>query len=268
MIVQPSNQAGEILIDCLDCGKLYPVADFRTGEFADVLRQSFERSRRCPECANRRRQDREQREREIERQVRQTRLPEILAASGVDYLYCHDRATGKLFSSPPVRFVAEWIWTHRRENLLLSGPTGTGKSTSAGFVATRLIADGRKVRYTNLRRLLSSWRQAKTGDDTFAVEKLLCRIFSQEVFILDEVIGKAKVSESGQELLFEILESVNSGACRAKLWLLGNFYSGSIEDLFADPEPVRRRLQENFTCAVIDRQLRSVRPIPVWEERP
>ena len=96
---------------------------------------------------------------------------------------------------------------------------------------------------------------------------MLHSIFSRDLFIIDEVVGKARISESGQELLFEILESVNSGACRSKIWLLGNFYEGSIEDIFSDPEPVRRRLQENFSCAFIDRKKQTITPLTVWKEK-
>ena len=145
--------------------------------------------------------------------------------------------------------------------------TGSGKSTSACFIAAELIRNEYKVCYTTLRKLLSDWRAAKTSDRDYAVENMLRNIFRKDYFIIDEVVGKARVSESGQELLFEILESVNSGACRAKIWLLGNFYTGSIEELFSDPEPVRRRIQENFSCAVLDRARQTVTPITVWKKQ-
>ena len=82
------------------------------------------------------------------------------------------------------------------------------------------------------------------------------------MLIVDEVVGKAHVTDSGQELLFELLESVNSGTCRAKIWLLGNFYAGSIEEIFSDPDPVRRRLAENFHCALLLRG--EARPLEVF----
>ena len=258
MRIEDAKTPGKILIDCMDCGTMFPVDDFRKGTFEDTLRKMYEKSRSCPACA-------EKRKREAHKAAIMAKLPQLLESAGVERLYCHDRASGQLFVEPPCRFVAEWIYRHRLENLLISGATGTGKSTSACFVAMKLIAEEQRIRYTSLRRLLAEWRAAKTSDVDFAAEKMLRGIFSKDIYIIDEVVGKARVSESGQELLFEILESVNSGACRARIWLLGNFYTGSIEEIFSDPDPVRRRLQENFTCVVIDRQKRSVRPITVWK---
>ena len=254
MKIEASGTPGKILIDCLDCGAMFPVEDFREGSFAGTAAEMYERSRYCPDCEEKRKSEESRRIREARRAELAARLPELLERSGVEYYYCHDRETGELFAVPPCRAAAEWLYRHRRENVLLSGVTGTGKSTSACFVAMGLIAEERKVRYVNLRKLLAEWRAAKTSDAPFAAEKMLRGLFALDLCIIDEVVGKARISESGQELLFELLESVNSGACRSRIWLLGNFYTGSIEAIFADPEPVRRRLQENFVCACITAQ--------------
>ena len=85
--------------------------------------------------------------------------------------------------------------------------------------------------------------------------------------IIDEVVGKAKVSDSGQELLFDLLEAVNNGECRSRIWLLGNFYTGSIEEIFSDPEPIRRRLAENFECIRLVPEEQKVVKIPVWQTK-
>jgi DNA replication protein DnaC len=266
MKIEDSKQPDTVLIDCQICGKMFAVDDFRNDDLSEIVRMCYEEHRICPECEQQQqaaiqKQSIAQRKAEIA-----ARLPDLLSAAGIEPLYCRDRATGEIFKQPPVRFLAEWIYRHRRENLLISGVTGSGKSTSACFVAAAMICQERKVRYTSLRKLLSQWKEAKTSDQSYAVERMLSGIFNVDVFIIDEVVGKARISESGQELLFEILESVNSGACRSRIWLLGNFYTGSIEDIFSDPEPVRRRLHENFTCVVVDKPAQSTNPITVWKE--
>lgn len=259
MTLKDSATPGKILIDCQTCEKLFEVDDFRSDTFADFVRRSYETERRCPDCAEKLAAQKRETERRINREKR-------LTAACIPPLYIHDRETGKLFTVPPVPFAEKWIYENGTKNLLISGITGSGKSTSACFAAARLIADGKRVRYTNLRKLLSDWREAKTSDEYMAAEKLLDEIFSFDVFIIDEVVGKARVSESGQELLFEILESVNSGIARG-IWLLGNFYAGSIEEIFSDPEPVRRRLQENFLCVLLDKENQKIKPLTVWKEK-
>ena len=267
MKIKPGSKYGEILIDCMKCGTMFAVSDFRNGDFADTMQDCYERHRLCDKCTGEAEQERQRKAEAAHKAEIIARLPQLLEAAGIEHLYSHDRSTGKLFTEPPCRFAAAWIYRHRRENLLISGITGSGKSTSACFIAAGLIREEYKVCYTSLRKLLSDWRAAKTSDSDYAAEKMLRNIFKMDYYLIDEVVGKARVSESGQELLFEILESVNSGACRAKIWLLGNFYSGSIEELFSDPEPVRRRIQENFTCGVLDKKTQTVKPITVWKEQ-
>lgn len=265
MKILETDTPGNILIDCMNCGTMFPVPDFRDGDLADIMQKCYQSWRLCEKCTKAAEQQRHHQEQEAHKAEIIAKLPQLLKDAGIEYLYSHDRSSGKLFSEPPCRYAAEWIYRHRQENLLISGITGSGKSTSACFIATGLIREEYKVCYTTLRKLLSDWRAAKTSDRDYAVEKMLHNIFHKDYFIIDEVVGKARVSESGQELLFEILESVNSGACRAKIWLLGNFYSGSIEEIFSDPDPVRRRLQENFSCVVLDRTGQTVTPITVWK---
>lgn len=260
MKIEDSTHRGKCLIDCRHCGKMYEVDDFRDSEFFETIRDFFETARQCPDC-------KKIAESNKKAQEITDRLPAAIRASGLQPNYINDRATGKLFTEPPCRYAAEWIYRNRLCNLLVSGVTGSGKSTSASFVAIMLLREGRKVRYIKLRELLTKWKQAKTSDRDLAVDQLLNEIFRQELFIIDEVVGKAKVSESGQELLFEILESVNSGACKSRIWLLGNFYTGCIEEIFSDPEPVRRRLWENFKCGCLDKPNQTVHPLSVWKEQ-
>ena len=267
MKILETNIPDKILIDCQNCGGMFPVDDFRSEEYADVVRNCFEKHRLCDACRDLEELQKSQEASGQEKVQRAAKLPQLINSAGLEPLYCRDRQTGKLFTEPPCRFAAEWIYLHRFENLLLSGITGSGKSTSASFVAVKMLQEGKKVHYSSLRKLLSLWRAAKTSDHEFAAEKMLSEIFHFDLYIIDEVVGKARISESGQELLFEILESVNSGSCKARIWLLGNFYSGSIEDVFSDPAPVRRRLQENFSCVYLDKKNQKVTPVSVYQEQ-
>lgn len=264
--IQETTTPGKILIDCDRCGKFYPVDDFRSDEYATLFLLTYEHNRTCPECLQEitNAEERKQAERQS-RQIRRN-FDRIAENCGLPFHYTHDREGNRL-TSPPVRFAAEWIWNHRFENLLISGTTGSGKSSGACFAAMQLILQGANLRYTTLRKLLAEWREAKTSDNEFAADRLIFKIFHLDYFIIDEFIGKARVTESGQELLFELLEGVNSGECRSRIWLIGNFYAGSIEETFSDPDPVRRRLQENFSCVLLDRANQSVKQLTVWEKK-
>ena len=264
--IQESTIPGKILIDCDRCGKFYPVDDFRSDEYATLFLLTYEQRRTCPECMQLLAAEEERIE--AARKARQIRrnFDRIAENCGLPFHYTHDREGNRL-TAPPVRFAAEWIWNHRFENLLISGTTGSGKSSGACFAAMQLILHGSNLRYTTLRKLLSEWREAKTSDNEFAADRLIFKIFHLDFFIIDEFIGKARVTESGQELLFELLEGVNSGECRSRIWILGNFYAGSIEETFSDPDPVRRRLQENFSCVLLDRANQSVKQLTVWGKK-
>lgn len=265
MIIQETLMPGKILIDCMTCGGMFLVDDYRNEIIADTVQQCFERYRKCDSCRTAEKQAMQQQKIMEHRAQLEAQLPQLMEAAGLPRNYTHDRETDQIFTQPPCRYAAEWIYRSRFRNLLISGETAAGKSTSACFVAALMIKEEKKVGYTNLRQLLSHWKSAKTSDRDAVTERMLRDIFHLDLFIIDEVVGKAKVSESGQELLFEILEAVNNGECKAKIWLLGNFYKGSIEEIFSDPDPVRRRLEENFTCVLLNRPQQTVTPITVWK---
>lgn len=261
-------EPGKIRIDCSECGSMYQVDDFRQNEFADALMSIYAQYRFCPTCEEKRRRETERAATAERRKQDLLQLPERLLDAGFKKHYICDRTTGKLFRTPPVKYVAQYLWDRSESNLLISGITGTGKSTSAGFVATRLMLEGKSVCYFALPDLLSKWRNARRSDrsdmDAALISWICCK---HHLTIIDEVMGKAPVSESGQELLFRILEAVNNGEARSRIWLMGNFYSGSIANTFADPDPVLRRLQENFCCVRIDHERNLMERLTVWNEK-
>lgn len=264
MRIEKSETPGKIRIDCLTCGNLYEVDDYLQDELtAEFMQHFYEHNRCCPECCRQAEAAAAAAEAEVEQARLISEFPLRLITAGLQHNYIHDRQSGELFIAPPCRSIAEFIWLNRRKNLLISGVTGSGKSTGASFVAAKLLQSSRmRIRYRTLSQLLSEWREARCSDEANAASRMLNFYLNLDLLIIDEMAGKAHVSESGKEFLFYLLEAVNSGESRTRIWLLGNFYVGSIEEIFPDGDPCRRRLAENFTCVKIDKN--NITPLEVY----
>jgi DNA replication protein DnaC len=88
-----------------------------------------------------------------------------------------------------------------RENVLLIGNSGTGKThlaTALGFAA---CAQGRKVRFTTVTELVTDLMEARDGHQLKRMQKQMAR---QDVLILDE-LGYVPFSKAGAELLFDVV---------------------------------------------------------------
>ena len=208
---------------------------------------------RCPECQEK--ADREAAEAEAKTEAEEdTELESAAREAGVKDAYN--------LKTPPVRYVAKWIWEHRNENLLVSGMTSSGKSTSAGVVARNLIREGHSVQVKYLTGLLDEWRFVRCDNDNpEGIRDLFRRLESTDYLIIDECADKNVNTQSTQEFMFRLLEDVYNGSFRGKVFLLGNFYRGSIGDIFGDDAPARRRIREKFTCALIDMPKQKIIPI-------
>ena len=233
-----------VTTSCVRCGE---IATVETSEWmAEFWRKQGEQFPWiCPKCDAEREAEHEA---ELDRQIAEERRNSIggrLDDAGVPLDYQVD--------VPPVKHVASFLERHIGENILLSAPSGAGKSTSAGYLARILIERGKKVRYTTLATLLDEWREARCSDYPVSVASFLSGIERNDVVIIDEAADKTVPTDSAKECMFRLLEDVTNGACNAKLWLLGNYYRGAIEDVFGNGEAARRRLNEKFYCAMVSK---------------
>ena len=253
-------------IRCPECGRMYEIEAQQVPD-PELNERILELYRKvsCDECRAKAEAAKALELAEQAKVVLAHEFPRRLKDSGLRDCYIRERGSDRFLREPPVPWAGAFVWEHRREHLLLSGETGTGKSTSASLALLHLVYDGVRVHYMMLSELLRRWREARMSDRGGEDGRLLDWIFGHAVFCIDEVAGKARVTESGMEMLYEILELANSSRRGTRIWLLGNFYVGSIEDMFQDPEPVRRRLAERFTCVLLDKNTRTVRPLKVYE---
>ena len=215
----------------------------------------------CPKC-----QEEEDRRYEAEFQLH---VPEYIAEAGIPdgYRYWRGTTLSTVEGGPIVKHAAEWVWQHRKDNLLISGKTGMGKSTSACYAAMRLIAAHQIVRYVKLQRLMCEWSEARMSDAAYGEQEFFGRFRKLDLLILDEAVGKVKDTESRREMMIELLDEIASGELKMRLWLLGNFRPGSIDALFGEEnrEPSLRRIEENFVCAGITET--EVEVFHVWKPK-
>ena len=154
-------------------------------------------------------------------------------------------------NEPPVRTTATWLWANRGGHILLAGETGTGKTTSVAVVVKSMLMTGEiKCRYVTRRELTAEYVKSKT-DDADSEEHFWRRIGRLDLLVVDELVGKRgkeRMSDTAQELLFELLDGAYSGHRKTRIWLMGNFYAGAMENMVSDAEPFKRRLRECFEC--------------------
>lgn len=93
-------------------------------------------------------------------------------------------------------------WVKKHLNILITGPTGVGKSWIACALAQKACREGYSALYQRLPRLFQELPLAK-GDGSYS--KLLTRLAKTDVLVLDDW-GLAKLTAEQRRDLLEILE--------------------------------------------------------------
>jgi DNA replication protein DnaC len=98
-------------------------------------------------------------------------------------------------------YVASLEWIRARENLLLVGPAGTGKSHVLVGTGRRAVEYGLRVRYATAADLIEQLYRG-LADNT--VGRIISGLLRNDVILIDEV-GFAPLDETGTQLLFRLI---------------------------------------------------------------
>jgi DNA replication protein DnaC len=144
----------------------------------------------------------------VDREVLQRdnrRLSRLLSAAKLrinacieDIDYRHPRGLHKSHLAQ----LATGDWIRRHQNLVITGPTGTGKTWLACALGNQSCRQGLTVRYTRLPRLVEQLRIAH-GDGTYP--RLMTQLAKIDLLILDDW-GMQKLQPTQRQDLMEVIE--------------------------------------------------------------
>jgi DNA replication protein DnaC len=137
----------------------------------------------------------ERERRAIERRIRQAHFPVVKAMDSFDFLAIPSLNKTMVLELARCEFLA------RRENVLLLGNSGTGKSHIALALGLAACQRGHRVRFTTAAALVSELIEARDERKLLRFQK---QIAAYELLIVDE-LGFVPLSKTGAELLFEML---------------------------------------------------------------
>jgi DNA replication protein DnaC len=98
--------------------------------------------------------------------------------------------------------LADCSFVEKKENIIITGPTGVGKSYLASALGHQACVMGHRVRYYNMSKLFSLLKMSK-ADNSYL--KAMARLEKQDVLILDD-FGLHQFDSSTCISLLEIIE--------------------------------------------------------------
>lgn len=111
-------------------------------------------------------------------------------------------------SATQLHQLAKGEYLARAENIIFIGDSGTGKSHLATGLGIAACHQGRRVRFTTVAALVTELQEA---GDAHHLGRAVRRYGGIELLVLDE-LGYVQSSETGAELLFQILAERNESA--------------------------------------------------------
>lgn len=129
-------------------------------------------------------------------------------------------------------------WVHRKENLVVCGPSGTGKSMFLEALGQQAIETGMKVAWFTLENLGGLVRRHR-ADDT--VTRAVTRILNSELVVIDD-IGLLPVSPDAAEGLYRLVDAAYE---KRSIAVSSNLHPSGFDEI----------MPKNLAGATVDRLL-------------
>jgi DNA replication protein DnaC len=138
----------------------------------------------------------ERENRKINRHLKSARFRYQASFEEIDFT--HNRNLDKTF----ILRLADCSFIKRKEDLLITGPTGVGKSFMASAIGHQACQSGYKVVYFNSQKLFARLKMTKADGSYF---KEINKIEKQDLLILDD-FGLQPLDNYSRSMLMEIIE--------------------------------------------------------------
>jgi len=103
---------------------------------------------------------------------------------------------------PVILSLMQLNWVKQRQSILITGPTGTGKTYLACALARKACVMGHQVRYF---RMLHFLHDITVAAREYRLQRLLQQLAKVDVLVLDD-FGMNSLDEEQRQLLLEVLE--------------------------------------------------------------
>jgi DNA replication protein DnaC len=130
-----------------------------------------------------------------ERRLKAARLPAHKTIDEFDF------TAQPSINKPLAAQLAAGDYLTSRENILLVGPSGTGKSHLAISLAMNACSQGKRVRFWRVTELITCLLEAKEERQLLWIRNQLAKL---DLLVLDE-LGYVPASKAGAELLFDVI---------------------------------------------------------------
>ena len=134
--------------------------------------------------------------RRLTQRLREAKFPVQATVEAIDYQHPRGLGKQKMLELVSCRWIAE------HQNLIISGPTGIGKTWLPCALGEKACREGYRVLYTRAPRLFEELYRAR-ADGTYP--RLLQRLAKMQVLIIDD-LGSASLDASERRDLREVLE--------------------------------------------------------------